>query len=111
MRLGTGRKEATHGCHPRSVSFHRAEYNPLRCLAVSQMEPRQGGHDTWWKSAPAPKTQIALQCLRLCLHLVPLRAMRGAGIVELAARGMLTVSVVWRLGSEGPLLACCAAPL
>jgi hypothetical protein len=33
------------------------------------------------------------------------------GIVNLAARGMLVVSVARRLGSEGPLLAYCAAPL
>jgi hypothetical protein len=32
-----------------------------------------------------------------------------AGIVNLAARGMLVVSVARRLGSEGPLLAYCAA--
>jgi hypothetical protein len=32
-------------------------------------------------------------------------------IVNLAARGMLVVSVARRLGSEGPLLAYCAAPL
>ena len=32
-----------------------------------------------------------------------------AGIVNLAARGMLVVSVAQRLGSEGPLLADCAA--
>ena len=31
------------------------------------------------------------------------------GIVNLAARGMLVVSVARRLGSEGPLLARCAA--
>jgi hypothetical protein len=37
---------------------------------------------------------------------------RGVGgIVNLAARGMLVVSAARRLGSEGPLLACCAAPL
>jgi hypothetical protein len=35
----------------------------------------------------------------------------GLGIVNLAARGMLVVSVARRLGSEGPLLACSAAPL
>jgi len=34
-----------------------------------------------------------------------------SGIVNLAARGMLVVSVAQRLGSEGPLLAYCAAPL
>jgi KUP system potassium uptake protein len=34
-----------------------------------------------------------------------------AGIVNLAARGMLVVSVARWLGSEGPLLAYCAAPL
>jgi hypothetical protein len=33
------------------------------------------------------------------------------GIVNLAARGMLVVSVAGRLGSEGPLLAYCVAPL
>jgi hypothetical protein len=33
------------------------------------------------------------------------------GIVNLAARGMLVVSVARRLESEGPLLAYCAAPL
>jgi hypothetical protein len=32
-------------------------------------------------------------------------------IVNLAARGMLVVSVARRLGSEGPLLAYCVAPL
>jgi len=32
-----------------------------------------------------------------------------SGIVNLAARGMLVVSVARRLGSEGPLLAYCAA--
>jgi hypothetical protein len=32
------------------------------------------------------------------------------GIVNLTARGMLVVSVARRLGSEGPLLAYCAAP-
>jgi hypothetical protein len=32
-----------------------------------------------------------------------------SGIVNLAARGMLVVSVVRRLGSESPLLAYCAA--
>ena len=36
---------------------------------------------------------------------------RREGIVNLAARGMLVVSVARRLGSEGPLLAYCAAPL
>ena len=30
---------------------------------------------------------------------------------QLAARGMLVVSVARRFGSEGPLLAYCAAPL
>jgi hypothetical protein len=35
----------------------------------------------------------------------------GAGIVNLAARSMLVASVAQRLGSEGPLLAHCAAPL
>jgi hypothetical protein len=35
----------------------------------------------------------------------------GVGIVKLAARGILGVSVARRLGSEGPLLAYCAAPL
>ena len=34
----------------------------------------------------------------------------GARIVNLAARGMLVVSVARRLGSESPLLAYCAAP-
>ena len=33
------------------------------------------------------------------------------GIVNLDGRGMLVVSVAQRLGSEGPLLAYCAAPL
>jgi hypothetical protein len=33
------------------------------------------------------------------------------GIVNLATRGMLGMSVARRLGSEGPLLAYCAAPL
>jgi len=33
------------------------------------------------------------------------------GIVNLDGRGMLVVSVARRLGSEGPLLAYCAAPL
>ena len=33
------------------------------------------------------------------------------GIVNLAARGMLVASVARRLGSEGPLLAYCAAAL
>ena len=33
------------------------------------------------------------------------------GIVNVAARGMLVVSVARRLGSEGPLLAYCAAAL
>jgi len=33
------------------------------------------------------------------------------GIVNLAARGMLVVSVARRLGSGGPLLAYCPAPL
>ena len=33
------------------------------------------------------------------------------GIVTLAARGMLVVSVAWRLGSEGPLPTYRAAPL
>ena len=33
------------------------------------------------------------------------------GIVNLAARGMLVVSVARRLGSEGLLLAYCDAPL
>ena len=33
------------------------------------------------------------------------------GIVNLDGRGMLVVSVARRLGSEGPLLAHCAAPL
>jgi hypothetical protein len=33
------------------------------------------------------------------------------GIVNLAAHGMLVVSVARRLGSEGPLLAYCDAPL
>ena len=37
--------------------------------------------------------------------------MGDGGIVNLAARGMLVVSVARRLGSEGPLLAYCAAPL
>jgi hypothetical protein len=37
--------------------------------------------------------------------------MGRAGIVNLAARGMLVVSVARRLGSEGPLLAYYAAPL
>jgi hypothetical protein len=36
---------------------------------------------------------------------------RHGGIVNLAARGMLVVSVALRLGSEGPLLAYCVAPL
>jgi transposase-like protein len=36
---------------------------------------------------------------------------KSAGIVNLAASGMLVVSVARRLGSEGPLLACCATPL
>ena len=35
----------------------------------------------------------------------------SGGIVNLTARGMLVVSVARRLGSEGPLLAYCAAPL
>jgi hypothetical protein len=34
-----------------------------------------------------------------------------AGIVNLAARDILVMSVARRLGSEGPLLAYCAAPL
>ena len=34
-----------------------------------------------------------------------------AGIVNLAARGMLVMSVARRLGSEVSLLAYCAAPL
>ena len=34
-----------------------------------------------------------------------------SGIVNLAARGMLVVSVARRLGSEGSLLAYCVAPL
>ena len=36
--------------------------------------------------------------------------MPASGIVNLAARGMVVVSVARRLGSEGPLLAYCAAP-
>jgi len=39
------------------------------------------------------------------------QALRRRGIVNLAARGMLVVSVARRLGSEGPLLAYRAAPL
>ena len=39
------------------------------------------------------------------------RLLRRIGIINLAARGMLVVSVTRRLGSEGPLLAYCAAPL
>jgi len=39
------------------------------------------------------------------------QALRRRGIVNLAARGMLVVSVARPLGSEGPLLAYCAAPL
>jgi hypothetical protein len=39
------------------------------------------------------------------------RTVPAGGIVNLAARGMLVVSVARRLGSEGPLLAYCAAPL
>ena len=35
----------------------------------------------------------------------------AAGIVNLDGRGMLLVSVARRLGSEGPLLAYCAAPI
>jgi hypothetical protein len=34
-----------------------------------------------------------------------------SGIVNLGARGTLVVAVARRLGSEGPLLAYCAAPL
>ena len=34
-----------------------------------------------------------------------------AGIVNLHGRGVLLVSVARRLGSEGPLLAYCAAPI
>jgi hypothetical protein len=34
---------------------------------------------------------------------------RGAGIVNLAARGMLVVLVARQLRSEGPLLAYCGA--
>ena len=37
------------------------------------------------------------------------RVMRRTGIVNLAARGMLAVSVARRIGSRGPLLAYCAA--
>jgi hypothetical protein len=40
-------------------------------------------------------------------HMKPLSGVTG--IVNLAARGMLVVSVARRLGSEGPLLAYCAA--
>jgi hypothetical protein len=39
------------------------------------------------------------------------RKMALTGIVNLAARGMLVASVARRLGSGGPLLAHCAAPL
>jgi hypothetical protein len=42
---------------------------------------------------------------------IPPVTMSYVGIVNLAARGMLVVSVARRLGSEGPLLAYCAAPL
>ncbi len=45
------------------------------------------------------------------LSLPKLVEMRLEGIVNLAARGMLVASVARRLGSEGPLLAYCAAPL
>ena len=41
----------------------------------------------------------------------PRKARHRMGIVNLAARGMLVVSVARRLGSGGPLLAYCAAPL
>ena len=37
--------------------------------------------------------------------------MGTGGIVNLAARGILVVSVARRLGSESPLLAYCVAPL
>jgi hypothetical protein len=45
------------------------------------------------------------------LNLVSASYYRAAGIVNLAGRGMLVVSVARWLGSEGPLLAYCAVPL
>ena len=54
-------------------------------------------------------------CLRGGTEVSSERRMRHGitleGIVNLAARGMLVVSVARRLGSEGPLLAYCGAPL
>jgi hypothetical protein len=49
------------------------------------------------------------QQLRLFNAFITITA--SSGIVNIAARGMLVVSVARRLGSEGPLLAYCAAPL
>jgi hypothetical protein len=43
--------------------------------------------------------------------MMPYLTIALAGIVNLAARGMLVVSVARRLGSEGPLLAYSAALL
>jgi hypothetical protein len=41
---------------------------------------------------------------------IPSKPSNASRIVNLAACGMLVVAVARRLGSEGPLLAYCAAP-
>jgi hypothetical protein len=90
-----------------------------------QRAPRQRGrsgrcpaaHRT--PAAPDDALRPADEHDRPALNPEPVRRIAGdngkllglEGIVNLAARGMLVVSVARRLGSEGPLLAYCAAPL
>jgi len=56
------------------------------------LDSGQHGHN-----GPKPVSRVAGCSLRSC------------GVVNLAARGMLVVSVARRLGSEGPLPTYCAA--
>jgi hypothetical protein len=54
-------------------------------------------------------SRLRCRLLRLLEMGRTIGTMSTEGIVNLAARGMLVVSVVRRLGSESPLLAYCGA--